>query len=143
LPDFPAVRSPEVLAAARCRARFPDGLAGRGEVDFIRARAWMVRQRRQAAAGYVRDLDRLQGHVMGAPCPPGLSRDLLARPDDPAVTWRLIRLLCAARRYLSPSVAARYNLGCLGRDSRIEVALAGEIGLWRKARARDTARRAA
>ncbi len=143
MPDRFAPRDPEILAAARCRARFPGGLAAPGEADFIRAQAWTVRRRRAAAAGYVRDLDRLERHVMGSPCPPALRRALAARPDDAAAGWRLIRLLCAARRFLRASVAVRYNLGCLARDARIEAALAGEIALRRQRRAAAPARHAA
>ncbi len=87
-----------------------------------------------AAVGYARDLDRLEGYAIGASCPPDLRRDLLARPDDAGVAWRLIRELCRARRYLRASVAAHYNLGCLARDGRIEAALMGEIALWRARR---------
>jgi len=143
LPDRFAPRSPESLAAARCRARFPAGLAATAAADFVRAQAWTVRRRRALAAGYVRDLHRLETHVMGAPCPPALRAELAARPADPAVGWRLIRLLCAARRFLAPSVAAHYNLGCLARDARLEAALAGEVGLWRARRTALPARQAA
>ncbi len=159
MPASRQARSPEFLAAARYMARYPHGrcrpvgvgsgagCADRaGAADFIRAQAWRIGQRRAAAMGYGRDLGRLEDHVMGAPCPAALRRDLIARPDDPAVGWRLIRELCRARRYLKASVAAHYNLGCLARDARLEAALAGEIALWLVQRAairRQASRRAA
>lgn len=88
-------KSPEHLAAIRCAASVTTDPEG-----FIRWFAWTFRKRQEKAAAYRRNHFYLMTAIL-----PGwrwlwLGADVLQRPDDPRVTWELIRALCEARRYL-------------------------------------------
>jgi len=127
----------EHLAAARVAASKPTA----DVVAAIRWWTWTFNQRRQAASRYRRNPD-LIGIILRDHR--GLRADLAAYPDDPRVTWRFVRVLCAARRALrrNPHVQAygdtaqaRFSPNAGLAFDGYGAVLAGEINLLARQRA--------